>query len=156
MNKKTRNEEYLLYVERKTPKTGWFNSLFHAFIVGGMICCFGQMCGDIIKAFFPTMDMLRIGSWISIIVIIITILLTAFGIFDRIAKFGGGGTFIPISGFANSLTSAAMESRSEGLIYGIGSNMFKLAGSVIVYGIVSVYFISIIKYLIEVIIVWLQ
>ena len=135
MNKQNNNEEYLMYVENQTPKTGWFNSLFHAFIVGGMICCMGQMCGDIIKAYNPTMDLLRVGSWISIIVISITILLTAFGVFDRIAKFGGAGTFVPISGFANSIASCAIEFKNEGLVFGIGSKMFYVAGPVIVNGV---------------------
>lgn len=134
-NTKKRNEEYLLYVERETPKTGWFNSLLHAFLVGGMICCLGQMFGDIIKAYNPTMDMLRVSAWISIIIITITILLTAFGVFDRIAKFGGAGTFIPISGFANSIASCAIEFKNEGLVFGIGSKMFFVAGPVIVNGV---------------------
>ena len=130
-----RNEEYLLYVERETPKTGWFNSLLHAFLVGGMICCLGQMFGDIIKAYNPTMDMLRVSAWISIIIITITILLTAFGVFDRIAKFGGAGTFIPISGFANSIASCAIEFKNEGLVFEIKKKMFFVAGPVIVNGV---------------------
>ena len=135
MDKQNEHEEYLMYVEKQTPKTGWFNSLFHAFIVGGMVCCMGQMFADIIKAYNPTMDLLRVGSWISIIVISITILLTAFGVFDRIAKFGGAGTFVPISGFANSIASCAIEFKNEGLVFGIGSKMFYVAGPVIVNGV---------------------
>jgi stage V sporulation protein AC len=135
-NKLKRNEEYLSYVEKQTPKTGWFNSLFHAFIVGGTICCLGQMFGDIIKAYNPTMSILRVGAWVNIIVIIITIILTAIGVFDRIAKFGGGGTFIPISGFANSIASCAIEFKNEGLVFGVGAKMFYVAGPVIVNGTV--------------------
>ena len=74
-NNEKRNEEYLKYVENETPKTGWFNSLFHAFIVGGTICCLGQMFGDIIKAYNPNMDILRVGSWVNVIIISITIIL---------------------------------------------------------------------------------
>jgi len=135
MNNEKRNEEYLMYVEKQTPKTGWFNSLFHAFIVGGMICCFGQMFGDIIKSYNPTMDILRVGSWVSVIVITITIILTALGVFDRIAKFGGAGTFVPISGFANSIASCAIEYKNEGLVFGIGAKMFYVAGPVLVNGV---------------------
>ena len=134
-NNQQRNEEYLMYIERETPKTGWFNSLFHAFLVGGMICTMGQMFGDIVKSYNPTMDMLRVGAWINIIVITITILLTAFGVFDRIAKFGGAGTFIPISGFAKSIASCAIEFKNEGLVFGIGSKMFFVAGPVLVNGV---------------------
>lgn len=132
---KERNEEYLKYVEKETPKTGWLNSMFHAFIVGGMLCCLGQMFGDIIKAYNPNMDILRVGSWSSIIIITLTIILTAFGCFDRIAKFGGAGTFIPISGFANSIASCAIEFKNEGLVFGIGSKMFFVAGPVLVNGV---------------------
>ena len=135
MNKEKRNQEYLMYVEKQTPKTGWFNSLFHAFIVGGMICCFGQMCSDIIKAYNPIMDYLRVGSWVNITVISVTIILTAGGCVDRLAKFGGAGTFIPISGFANSIASCAIEYKNEGLVFGIGSKMFYVAGPVIVNGV---------------------
>ena len=81
------------------------------------------------------MDMLRVSSWISIIVITLTILLTAFGVFDRIAKFGGAGTFIPISGFANSIASCAIEFKNEGLVFGVGSKMFFVAGPVLVNGV---------------------
>ncbi len=135
VNEKIRNEEYLRYVENETPKTGWFNSMLHAFIVGGMICVLGQMFGDIIKSFFPSMDILRVGAWINVIIITITVLLTAFGVFDRIAKFGGAGTFIPISGFANSIASCAIEFKNEGLIFGIGAKMFYVAGPVLVNGV---------------------
>lgn len=134
-NKEERNKDYLEYVERTTPKTGWLNSLFHSFIVGGMLCTLGQMFGDIIKAYNPTMDILRVGSWVSIIIITITIIATALGFFDRIAKFGGAGTFVPISGFANSIASCAIEFKNEGLVFGIGSKMFFVAGPVIVNGV---------------------
>ena len=133
--KNDKNEDYLIYVEKQTPKTGWFNSLFHAFIVGGSICCLGQMFGDVIRAYNPTMDILRIGSWVSIIIVVLTIFLTACGVFDRIAKFGGGGTFIPISGFANSIASCAIEFKNEGLVFGLGSKMFYVAGPVLVNGV---------------------
>lgn len=135
INEKIRNEEYLSYVEKETPKTGWFNSLLHAFIVGGMICVLGQMFGDVIKSYFPSMDILRVSAWINVIIITITVFLTAFGFFDRIAKFGGAGTFIPISGFANSIASCAIEFKNEGLIFGIGSKMFYVAGPVLVNGV---------------------
>ena len=145
-----RNAEYLEYVENQTPKTGWFNSLLHAFLVGGTFCCMGQMVGDIIKSFNPNMDMLRVGSWVNIIVISITIILTAFGVFDRIAKFGGAGTFIPISGFANSIASCAIEFKNEGLVFGIGSKMFYVAGPVLVNGVAYSIIVGIVYFIISI------
>ena len=146
-NQNAAKEEYLEYVEKITPKTGWLGSLWHAFIVGGLICCFGQMFGDIIKAFNPNMDILRVGAWINIILITVTILLTAFGVFDRIAKFGGAGTFIPISGFANSIASCAIEFKNEGLVFGVGAKMFFVAGPVLVNGVAYSIIVGLIYYL---------
>ena len=151
MSKALRNEKYLKYVESKSPKAGWFTSIFHAFIMGATICCMGQMFGDIIKSYNPNMDILRVGSWVSIIVIVITILLTSFGVFDRIAKFGGAGTFIPISGFANSIASCAIEFKNEGLVFGIGSKMFYVAGPVLVNGVAYSIVVGIVYLLIGII-----
>ena len=109
MNNEERNKQYLEYVEQKSPKAGWFSSLFHAFVMGATICCLGQMFGDIIRSFYPVLDLLTVGAWSSIIIVVLTIFLTALGCFDRLAKYGGAGTFIPISGFANSIASCAIE-----------------------------------------------
>lgn len=132
----TKNKQaYLEYVEKKSPKSGWFDTVLHAFILGGAICCLGQMFSDIIKAFYPMMDLLLVGSWVSVIIITITVVLTTLGCFDRIAKYGGAGTFIPISGFANSIASCAIEFKKEGLVFGVGSKMFYVAGPVLVCGV---------------------
>lgn len=135
MNKQQRNSEYLMYVENQSPKSAWFTSLLRAFIMGGTICVMGQMIGDIIKSFYPVMDLSTVGAWVNISVITLTILLTAFGVFDRLAKYGGAGTFIPISGFANSIASCAIEYKKEGLVFGVGAKMFYVAGPVLVNGV---------------------
>ncbi len=135
MNKQQRNTEYLKYVENQSPKSAWFTSLLRAFIMGGTICVMGQMIGDIIKSFCPVMDLSTVGAWVNISVITLTILLTAFGVFDRLAKYGGAGTFIPISGFANSIASCAIEYKKEGLVFGVGAKMFYVAGPVLVNGV---------------------
>ena len=103
--------------------------------MGGTICAMGQMIGDILKSIFPLMDLSTVSAWISITIITITILLTAFGVFDRLAKYGGAGTFIPISGFANSIASCAIEYKKEGLVFGVGAKMFYVAGPVLVNGV---------------------
>ena len=120
------------------------NAIF-AFISGGCIGLFGQFLlfiyMDVMKMNLETSNALMIMT-----IIFITFLLTGFGIFDKIAQFCGAGTFIPITGFSNALVSSAMESKSEGPIFGVGSNMFKLAGSVITYGISSAIVIAIIRF----------
>ena len=148
MNKTERNEKYVEYVEKKSPKAGWFESLFHAFVMGAAICCLGQMFSDIIKSFFPMMDLLTLGGWINIIVISLTIILTGLGLFARLAKYGGAGTFIPISGFANSIASCAIEYKKEGLVFGIGSKMFYVAGPVLVNGVAYSLVVGIVYFII--------
>lgn len=149
MNKQQRNADYLMYVENQSPKSAWFTSLLRAFIMGGTICCLGQMIGDIIKSFFPTMDILTVGAWVNISIITLTILLTAFGVFDRLAKYGGAGTFIPISGFANSIASCAIEYKKEGLVFGVGSKMFYVAGPVLVNGVAYSIVVGIVYFIIS-------
>lgn len=135
MNKILRNKQYVEYVEQKSPKAGWFSSLGHAFIMGAAICCLGQMFSDVIRSFYPMMDLVTAGAWVNIIIIALTIMLTAFGCFDRLGKYGGAGTFIPISGFANSIASCAIEYKKEGLVFGVGAKMFYVAGPVLVNGV---------------------
>lgn len=134
-NFEKRNTEYLDYVEAKSPKGSWIKSLFHAFLVGGTICCFGQLVGDIFKSVDPIMNYKTVSSWINIIIISLTTLTTGFGVFDKLGRFAGAGTVIPITGFANSITSSAMEFRKEGLVFGLGAKMFYVAGPVIVNGV---------------------
>lgn len=117
-----------------------------AFIGGGVIAIIGQGIFDIFLIAFK-LDQKTSITLMLVTIILISAILTGIGIFDKIAQYLGAGSFIPISGFSNALTSAALESKSEGLILGIGSNMFKLAGSVITYGIVSAYILGILKYL---------
>lgn len=149
MNKILRNKQYVEYVEKKSPKAGWLSSLFHAFIMGGTICCLGQMFSDIIRAFYPMLDLVTAGAWVNIIIITLTILLTAFGCFDRVAKYGGAGTFIPISGFANSIASCAIEYKKEGLVFGVGAKMFYVAGPVLVNGVAYSLIVGLVYFIIS-------
>lgn len=117
-----------------------------SFLGGGCIALLGQGFYDLFYYAF-NQDSKTSVTLMLVTIILISALLTGIGIFDKIAQVIGAGSFIPISGFSNALTSAALESKSEGLIYGVGSNMFKLAGSVITYGIVSAYILGILKYI---------
>lgn len=135
MDIQERNKKYIEYVELVSPKASWGKSLFNAFLIGGGICVFGQMCADILRYFLPMTDNVTISAWSSMIIITIAIFLTALGVFDNIARFAGAGTIVPITGFANSIASCAIEFKKEGLIFGLGAKMFFVAGPVIVNGV---------------------
>lgn len=119
-----------------------------AFFIGGLICLFGEIIRTILinKFNFTIKDS---NSVMLIIVIVIASVLTGFGIYDKIGQNAGCGSIIPISGFANSLTSSAIESKSEGFILGVLTNMFKLAGAIIVAGIGSSFLVGTVIYLIR-------
>ena len=144
MNNKQRFKDIVKKTEDKKDKLG---RAIIAFISGGIVALIGQAFYDLYSKGFNVEDKDAI-SLMLVTIIFITALLTGLGVFDKISQKTGAGTFIPISGFANALTSSALESKSEGLIYGIGSNMFKLAGSVITYGIVSAYILGILRYIV--------
>ena len=107
-----------------------------AFLVGGAICCLGQIISDLGRLYLG-LDEKQAGSLCSLSLIFLAGLLTALGVFDKIASFAGAGTVVPITGFANSIVSPAMEFRSEGLITGTAAKLFQIAGPVLVYGIGS-------------------
>ncbi len=135
MDDKARNQAFNKYVEAKVPKTHAWPSLFNAFWVGGVICILGQAINDILLLIFPNMAEQTAWGWALIALIFLASLLTGFGVFDRIGKFAGAGTIIPITGFSNSIASPAMEFRSEGIIFGVCVKMFVIAGPVIVIGV---------------------
>jgi len=130
-----RNAKYAKYVSRISPRTRAFPSLFWAFIIGGLICVIGEFILLGFKELFPNYDADSIGALTSTALIFIAAVMTGFGIYDRIGNFAGGGSIVPITGFSNSMTSAAIEFRKEGIIFGTCANMFKVAGPVIVVGV---------------------
>lgn len=123
-----------------------FMNCVKAFIIGGIICLFGEI---LLEFFYKILkfNYNDAKSMMYIVIISVTAILTGIGIFDKIGQKSGAGTLVPITGFANSMTSAALESKSEGIVLGILSNMFKLAGAVIVSGVVSAIFFGTIIYL---------
>ena len=144
MDDKERKQTYQKYVESKIPKTKSWPSLFNAFWVGGLICLLGQGINDALLALVPSMAEQTAWNTTLIVLIFLASLLTGLGIFDRIGKFAGAGTIIPITGFSNSIASPAMESKSEGIIFGICVKMFSIAGPVIVIGVVASIIVGII------------
>lgn len=129
--------KYNQYVKSKSPITRPFPSLIWAFLVGGIICCIGQGFYDLYSYLFPefTKDILR--AYTLITMIFWGTFLTGIGVYDKIGSFAGAGSIIPITGFANSVASPAIEFKTEGWIFGMCVKMFTIAGPVIVNGIVS-------------------
>lgn len=130
------NESYKKYAESRAAKSPIGKNCLCAFLVGGLICTFGQGLTDIYKNILG-MEKTSAGSLTSVTLIFIAVLLTGLGVFDKIAQMAGAGTLVPITGFANAVSSAAIDSKTEGFILGVGAKMFTIAGPVIVYGISS-------------------
>jgi stage V sporulation protein AC len=137
-------QEYQNFAKAREPKRPVLKNCFVAFIVGGLICTFGQVIQAIFIAYFGFTEKTA-GSPTAAVLIIISVLLTGFGVYDNIAQWAGAGTAVPVTGFANTMASAAIEHRSEGYVLGVGGNMFKLSGSVIVFGVFSAFIVAIIK-----------
>ena len=126
-------KDYQKYVEQKSPNSPIFKNCFNAFWVGGLICTIGQIIMNICKSKGFSVEIS--GTIVSIILIGISAFLTSLNIFNKIVKFAGAGSLIPITGFANSIVSPSMEYKSEGYIMGVGGKMFTVAGPVLVFGI---------------------
>lgn len=129
-----RNEQYNEFVKDITPTHSLPVQMFRAFIVGGIVCVIGQAI--INTAIGMGIDDKTAGSWCSLILVFISVLLTGFNLFYRIAKFAGAGILVPITGFANGVASSAIEYKKEGQVFGIGCKIFTIAGPVILYGLV--------------------
>ncbi len=135
IKKITNNIEYQSYVDAKTPNSPILRNLICSFLVGGLICSIGQIIFEYFK--LKGFDDTSSYTIVSISLIFITAFLTSLNIFNKIGKFAGAGSFVPITGFANSIVSPAMEYKSEGYVLGVGAKMFTVAGPVLVYGISS-------------------
>lgn len=143
MDKKIYNEIVL----KNTPKENYIKNALIAFVVGGMIGSFSEL---LLRCYAMWFDMPRkeAGVLVILTLIVVSSILTALGVFDVLVTKVKSALIIPITGFAHSMTSAALEYKNEGLILGIGANVFKLAGTVILYGVVSVYIFGLIRILV--------
>lgn len=126
-------KEYQNYVDQKSPNSPIFKNCFNAFWVGGLICVIGQIIMNVCKS--RGFDTQTSGTIVSILLIGISAFLTGLNMFNRIGKFAGAGSLVPITGFANSIVAPAMEYKSEGYVMGVGGKMFTIAGPVLVFGI---------------------
>lgn len=126
-------QQYQEYVEQITPKHNLWKDMAKAFLVGGIICTLGQAILKVCE----TMDLDKdiSGSWCSLLLVLLSIILTGLNVFAGIAKFGGAGALVPITGFANGVAAPAIEYKKEGQVFGIGCKIFTIAGPVILYGV---------------------
>ena len=133
--KKTQQKEYEKYVKSVTPTHSLLLQMLKAFITGGSICILGQFITNYAKGM--GLDKQTAGSWCSLILVFLSVLLTGLNIYPKIVKWGGAGALVPITGFANSVASPAIEYKTEGQVFGIGCKIFTIAGPVILYGVFS-------------------
>ncbi|MBQ6570487.1 MAG: SpoVA/SpoVAEb family sporulation membrane protein, partial [Clostridia bacterium] len=127
--------KYAKMAQQSSPNSPILKNCFNAFWVGGGICTFGQVLCNIYQRMGASLINAR--AWVSVTIIVITAVLTALHLFGKIARFAGAGTLVPISGFANSVASPAIEFKSEGQVLGLGAKIFSIAGPVILYGIAA-------------------
>ncbi|MER2027781.1 MAG: stage V sporulation protein AC [Solibacillus sp.] len=139
-----KEQQYNTLKDQITPKTPLAMNCLKAFVVGGIICCVGQAISFIYMMFFDFTEK-TVGNPTVATMVFIAMLLTGFGQYRKLGQFAGAGSAVPVTGFGNAVVSAAIEGKSEGLVLGVGSNMFKLAGSVILFGVVSAFFVTLIK-----------
>ena len=127
------NEQYARYVKQMSPNSALVKNVCNAFWTGGLICVLGQL----VRSGFMALGMeeLAVAAGTAVVMVLLGAIFTGMDLYDDIAKVAGAGTVVPITGFANSIVSPAMEFRSEGLVLGLGAKMFAVAGPVLVYGV---------------------
>ncbi len=135
-NRQNYNKNYIAYVNSFDPPTQHFKNCFRAFIVGGLICSIGQFLRYLFSSAF-TLSGDELASAVSITLIFLGTFLTGLGVYDRIGRNAGAGSIVPITGFANSVASPAIEFKTEGFVYGMAAKMFIVAGPIIVFGVLA-------------------
>lgn len=143
------SDEYKKMSESAVPKTNSLRNLSGAFLIGGGICAFGQLVlNTCLNLGLSTPSS---SALCSMTLIALSAVLTGLGVYDKIAKFGGGGTLVPITGFANAVVSPAMEFKSEGFVLGLGVKIFTIAGPVIVYGVLASFVYGVVYWVLKMI-----
>lgn len=140
LNKKSYDE----YVKQITPVNELGSDMLHAFVTGGVICVLGQASVMLMMNYFG-MEKEEAQTWMLIELILASVLLTGFGIYPKLVKWGGAGALVPITGFANSVAAPAIEYKAEGHVFGIGCKIFTIAGPVILFGVLTSWILGIIS-----------
>ena len=146
-NSENFNQNYIAYVHSFAPPTKHFQNCARAFAVGGLICCVGQFLRIMLENLFALSGDELAGT-VSVILIFLGTLLTGLGVYDRIGRHAGAGSIVPITGFANSVCSPAMEFKTEGYVYGMAAKMFVVAGPIIVFGVFAGALVGVLYYFI--------
>lgn len=147
-DKQKRNQNYNQYVKQVTPKFSVLTNTVKAFIVGGLICTIGQCFTAYYKYLGASEETAK--AYNSLTLVFLAVLFTGFGVYQKLAKYGGAGTLVPITGFANSVAAPAVEYKKEGQIFGIGCKIFTIAGPVILYGVFTSWILGFIYYLLKI------
>lgn len=147
--KKAKQEQYNEYVKQVTPTRNLFAQMCKAFVTGGIICTIGQFILNVCENYGLDKD--ASGGWCSMILVLLSIVLTGFNIYPGIAKWGGAGALVPITGFANSVAAPAIEFKKEGQVFGIGCKIFTIAGPVILYGVFTSWVLGLLYWLLRLI-----
>lgn len=142
-------QDYHKFAKQREPKRKALRNCVRAFLSGGTICLIGQ-CIQEMFIHWGGFEKKAAGSPTVAVLIIISVLLTGFGVYDKIGQWAGAGSAVPVTGFANSMASAALEHRSEGYVLGVGGQMFKVAGPVIVFGTVAAFIVGIVHLIIKI------
>lgn len=140
-------KEYAQMSKKASPPTKSWKTIPCAFIIGGLICTLGQVIKNIF--IYYGVDEETAGTWCSICLVVLSALFTGLGLYEKLAKHAGAGTLVPITGFANSISSSALEAKSEGFILGVGAKIFTIAGPVILYGTAASVVYGIIYYIVR-------
>ena len=129
------NEEYAALVKARMPASPFWSDLVKAFVIGGLICCLGQGFLELFRALGATQE--DAAAWCSVTMVFLGALTTGLGFYDDLARHGGAGTLVPITGFANAVASPALEFKTEGMVAGLAAKIFLIAGPVITFGILA-------------------
>ena len=147
-DKTIKENAYSTYVKNVTPTKSLILNMTKAFVVGGLICTFGQLISNILKDYNLNKD--DIAAYTNIILILLAVIFTGFGLYSKLGEFSGAGSLVPITGFANSVAASAIEFKKEGQVFGIGCKIFTIAGPVILYGIFSSWLLGFIYYFLKI------
>ena len=139
------NKKYNDYVKQVTPTHNLWLNMAKAFVTGGIICCIGQFILNTCQSY--GMDRDTAGSWCSLLLVLLSVILTGLNLYPSIANWGGAGALVPITGFANGVAAPAIEFQKEGQVFGIGCKIFTIAGPVILYGILSSWVLGVIYWI---------